>query len=67
MIKMSAQAIIVTGFVLVLLGFAVPLLMTLGVIPPGFILGFISYGASVAGVMLGIIGGAMYVRVHRMR
>lgn len=54
--------IIVIGFFLVLLGFLVPMLMVLKVIQSSFLLSFLSHGASVSGLILGIIGAAMYTR-----
>ncbi len=57
--------LILLGFVLVLLGFVLPLLMLLGAIRSTFLLNFLSYAASVAGLLLGIVGGAMYTRLSR--
>ena len=53
---------IVIGFILVLSGFLVPLLMVSQVIPASFALGFLSHGASVAGLFLGLVGAAWYTR-----
>ena len=55
------------GGVLVLLGFVIPFLMTVGAIPPSFLLAFLSHGASVGGLLLGIIGAALYVRLDGHR
>ena len=57
--------LIAIGFVLVLLGFVLPFLMMTRVIPSTILLNFLSYGASVCGLFLGLIGAAMYVRIHR--
>lgn len=57
--------IIAIGFVLVLLGFVLPFLMVVRVIPSTLFLSFLSYGTSIAGLFLGLIGAAMYVRIHR--
>jgi hypothetical protein len=62
---MHPKKIIAIGFVLVLFGFLAPLLMVLKVIKPTFALSFLSHGASVAGLILGIIGAAMYTRLGR--
>ncbi len=62
---LSPLQMIALGFVLVLVGVLLPLLMVLGVIPPGFALSFISYAASFCGLLLGITGSAMYVRLKR--
>ena len=56
------RIIIAIGFVLVLLGFVLPFLMVLDIVPPNLALSFLSHGASVAGLFLGILGGALYVR-----
>jgi hypothetical protein len=66
---------ILIGFVLVLVGgIVMPYLMLPGVaiIPLtkinesiAWLLLFLSYGASVAGLFLGIIGAAMYMRIKR--
>lgn len=57
--------LIVIGFVLVLLGFVLPFLMVLRVLESSIFLNFLSYGASVGGLFLGLIGAAMYVRIRR--
>ncbi len=62
---LSPWKIIGIGFVLVLLGFVLPFLMTIRVIPSTFLLSLLSYGASVSGLFLGLIGAAMYVRIRR--
>lgn len=50
------------GFGLVVIGFLIPLLMTLRVIEAGFLLALVGHGASVAGLLLGLLGAAQYVR-----
>lgn len=62
---MHPRTILILGFVLVLFGFVAPLLMVLKVIQPSFWLSFLSFGASVAGLFLGLVGTAFYVRFHR--
>ncbi len=62
---MHPRTILILGFVLVLFGFVAPLLMVLKVIQPSFWLSFLSFGASVAGLFLGLVGTAFYVRLHR--
>ena len=57
--------LIVIGFVLVLFGFVAPFLMVIRVVPSSFILNFLSFGASVVGLFLGLIGAALYVRIRR--
>jgi hypothetical protein len=62
---MHPRNLILIGFVLVLLGFVVPFLMVLQVLESTLLLNFLSYGASVIGLSLGMIGAAMYVRIRR--
>ena len=57
--------IIVLGFVLVLLGAVIPWLMVLQVIKSTFFLNFLAAGASVVGLILGVIGAAYYVRLRK--
>jgi hypothetical protein len=54
--------IILLGFSLVLLGFVLPFLMVMRLVEPSFFLSFLSYGASVAGLFLGIIGASMFIK-----
>ena len=54
--------LIIIGFLLVLFGFIAPLLMVINVIEASFILSFLSHGASISGLLLGLIGAAMYSR-----
>lgn len=63
--EVQPRNIIVIGFVLVLIGFIVPLLMTLQAIPSTWFLNFGSFAASVCGLILGLIGAALYTRKRR--
>jgi hypothetical protein len=62
MISLSSRQLILLGFFLVFFGFLIPLLMTAHIIEATLFLSFLSYGASVVGLMLGILGAANYVR-----
>jgi hypothetical protein len=62
---MHPRNIILLGLVLVLLGFVLPFLMVLRVIEPSFLLSFLSYGASITWLLLGLMGAAWYVRIDR--
>lgn len=62
---MQPWTLILIGFLLSILGFALPLLMVIHVIASTFFLNFLSFTASMAGLALGIIGGALYVRQRR--
>lgn len=63
--RIDGRGIILLGFVLVLLGVVLPFLMVMHVLEASFPLAFISYAASMGGLILGIIGAAMYVREGR--
>jgi hypothetical protein len=58
---MSPLGIILLGFLFVVLGVVLPLLMMLNVIPTTFAISFLSFGLSVAGVLMGIVGASRYV------
>lgn len=67
MIRAHPNRIVILGFFLVLLGFVVPFLMVLQIIQAGFLLSFLSYAASIAGLFLGIIGAASYIRLDKRK
>ena len=58
---------IVLGGILAVAGVLLPLFMILGMIQTSFLWSFVAYGASFAGVMLGVVGSALYVRSRRPR
>lgn len=65
---MRPLKLVLIGFLLVLLGAVLPFLMVIRVVEASFLLSFISYGASVGGLFLGVIGAASYVgNVKRRR
>lgn len=64
---LSPPGMIILGLVLMVLGVILPLFMILKIIPTGFILSFIAYGASFGGMILGFIGLVLYVRTSRRR
>ena len=57
--------LILIGFVLSLMGVGLPLLMVIHIVPSTFFLNFLSFTASVSGLIAGIIGASLYVRGHR--
>jgi hypothetical protein len=63
--RYSSGNLILIGFVLVLIGFILPVLMVMRIIQPTIFLSFVSYIASALGLFLGLIGAILYVRVHR--
>ena len=62
---MQALSLIFIGFVFSLLGFALPLLIVIHVIPSTFFLNFFAAGSMMVGLVLGILGASQYVRYHR--
>jgi hypothetical protein len=62
---MNPLNLIITGFFLVLFGMVMPFLMTLRVIESTFLLNFLSFGCSVAGLFMGMVGAASYVKINR--
>jgi hypothetical protein len=65
MIHLPPWALILIGFLLVLAGMVLPFLMVIHLLPSTFFLNFFSYGASLTGLFLGIIGASLYVRGSR--
>ena len=53
------------GLILMLLGVILPFLMLIRVLESTFFLNFFSWGASVGGLFLGIIGVATWVRMRK--
>jgi hypothetical protein len=53
------------GFMLVFLGFLLPLLMVVKVLESTFFLNFFSFTASTLGLFLGIISTAYYVKLKK--
>lgn len=62
---MSPSGLIFVGFLLALMGVVLPFLMVIHLIPSTFFLNFFSYGVSLAGLFLGIIGASRYIRGRR--
>ena len=61
----NPKRMIVIGFFLVLFGFIAPFLMVLDIVKTTFWLNFMSYGASISGLLLGVIGSAYYARLAK--
>ena len=59
--RYSPWQIIAVGLGLVLAGVILPMLMMFHVLKSTFFLNFLSYGVSIGGVFMGILGAAMYV------
>ena len=67
MFHLDARVILVIGFVLVMLGFILPLFEVLKILKSTLLLNFFSYAVSIAGVFLGVIGTAYLISRHRKR
>ena len=61
----SPLHLILYGFFLLLFGFLLAFAMVLRVIEPGFLLSFPSYFASLAGLIVGMVGAVSYARSRR--
>lgn len=59
---MSPLGLIFVGFLLSLTGVILPFLMVIHIIPSTFFLNFFSYGVSLTGLFLGVIGASQYIR-----
>jgi hypothetical protein len=57
--------LILVGFLLVLTGWVLPFLMVMHIIRSTFFLNFFAYAAGLAGLLMGMIGSAMYFRGRR--
>lgn len=57
----SPKRMIIIGFFGVLIGMVVPFLIILGFLENTFLLNMTSYGLSMLGLMLGVVGSIMYV------
>lgn len=62
--RRSYLCIIAIGFLLVLFGFAMPFLMCIKLVVPSFFLSFLSFSASVSGVLLAIVGVSEHSEIH---
>jgi len=67
MIHADARLLIPIGFILVMLGFILPLLEVMHILESTFFLNFFAYTASVAGVFLGVIGIAYLTARYRKK
>lgn len=67
MLRYSPKTLMIVGFFLVLAGAVLPWLMVLQVLKSTFFLNFFSYFGTVAGLFLGMIGAATYIREVRSK
>lgn len=62
---MSPRVFLVLGLILLLVGWVIPLLTIMRMIPSTFVLNFIGWSASVSGLFLGFLGGAMWAKMNK--
>ena len=67
MIKWQPWKIILLGGSMMLISVILPLLMVLQILQSSFFLNFLTYGLSVAGLLIGFIGMVNMVRVERAK
>ena len=65
MFQIEPKFLILAAFFLLLFGIAAPFLMVIGVLESTFWLNFISFGSSVVGLFLGLIGAAAQYQGRR--
>ncbi|MDQ3006288.1 MAG: hypothetical protein M3R47_13020 [Chloroflexota bacterium] len=61
----SPRLLLSLGLILMILGIVIPFLILIRVLESTFFLNFFSWGASVGGLFLGIIGVATWVRKRK--
>jgi hypothetical protein len=61
------EYLILAGFVMVLLGAILPFLIVMKILTSTFFLNFFSYTVSVAGLFMGLVGCAFYVRYTKRK
>lgn len=61
----SPLLLILYGFLLLLFGFLLAFAMVVRVIESGFLLSFLSYGASLSGLIIGMYGAVSFVKRER--
>jgi hypothetical protein len=67
MSRIDARFLLLAGFVLLLLGFLLPLLMIMQFLPSTFFLNFLAYAMSFFGLMTGVIGSVMIAARYRRK
>jgi len=61
----SPRFFFILGSILLLIGWVIPLLILMRMIPSTFVLNFIGWIASISGLFLGFFGGAMWVKMSK--
>lgn len=61
----SPKKMMIIGTLLMIIGVVLPMLMVIKMIPSTFLLSFISYGASLAGMVMAFVGLFTYITFNR--
>lgn len=61
----NPRFLLIFGSILLLVGWAIPLLTLMRMIPSTFLMNFIGWGATVSGLFLGFFGGALWVKMNK--
>jgi len=61
----SPRFFLILGSILLLVGWIIPLLVIMGVVKSMFFLNLMGWGASVSGLFIGFLGGAMWVKMNK--
>ncbi len=67
MTSLDPKVLLGVGFALLVIGVVLPFLMVLNVIESTFFLNFFSYGASLVGLVLGLLGAMSLIARNRNR
>lgn len=67
MITIDPKVLLIVGFVLLVAGFALPALMIMKMIESTFLLNLLAYGASLVGLVLGMLGSLMIAIRNRKK
>ncbi len=65
--RFRPRTVLLIAFGLMLLGFVLPVLMIMQILESTFFLNFLSYTASLLGLILGLIGVSMIVKRSRRK
>jgi len=63
--QLSPLRLIILGFVLLLIGFILPFLMVLQILPSTLLLNFLAYLSSLFGLVIGIVGLVLYSQARK--
>ncbi len=64
MSRLSPVQLILIGFVMLVIGFALPFVMVMRIVEPTLLLNFIAYLSSLFGLIIGVIGIVLYTRTR---